>query len=82
MKKFGFGDSFINWIKILLNDYQSYVINGAFATRYAKVIQYQVKYTQDDSISAFFFIITLEFIFALIKNKVTRSFIFIYRVRR
>ena len=82
MKKFGFGDSFINWIKILLNDYQSYVINGVFATQYVKVTQYQVKYTQGDSISAYFFIVTLEFIFALIKNKVTQSFIFIYRVRR
>ena len=34
LRKFGFGDSFINWIKILLNDQQSCVINGGFATQY------------------------------------------------
>ena len=32
LKKFGFGDSFINWIKIFLDDKQSCVINGGFAT--------------------------------------------------
>ena len=48
LKKFDFGDSFINWIKILLNDPQSCVINGGFATQYftlkrraRQVIQYQ-----------------------------------------
>ena len=30
----GFGDNFITWIKILLNDHQSCVINGGFATQY------------------------------------------------
>ena len=34
LKNFGFGDSFINWIKILLNDQQSCVINRGFATQY------------------------------------------------
>ena len=33
LKKFGIGDSFINWIKILLNDQQSCVINRGFATQ-------------------------------------------------
>ena len=34
LKKVCFGDSFINWIKILLNDQKSCVINGGFAIQY------------------------------------------------
>ena len=34
LKKFGFADNFITWIKILLNDQLSCVINGEFATQY------------------------------------------------
>ena len=48
LKKIGFGDNFITRIKILLNDQQSWVINGGFTTQYftlkkvhAKVILYQ-----------------------------------------
>ena len=52
LKVVGFGYSFINWIKILLNDQQSCVINGGYP------------------ISAYFFIIALEVLFVLIKNKV------------
>ena len=47
LKKFGFGENFIYWIKIL-NDQQSCVINGRFTTPYfdlekvyARVIQYR-----------------------------------------
>ena len=47
LKKFGFPDNFITWIKILLNDQLSCVTNGEFATQYhtlkkvhAKVICY------------------------------------------
>ena len=34
LKKFGFGENFIHWIKVLLNKQQSCVINGGFTTRY------------------------------------------------
>ena len=34
LKKFGFGENFIHWIKVLLNKQQSWVINGGFTTRY------------------------------------------------
>ena len=34
LKKCRFGDSFINWIKILLNDQRSCVINKGYATQY------------------------------------------------
>ena len=67
LKKFGFGDSFINWIKILLNDHQSCVINGGFATQYFTLKRGA---RQGDPISAYLFIMALEVPFALIKNKV------------
>ena len=67
LKKFGFGDSFFNWIKILLNDHQSCVINGGFATQYF-TLKRGVR--QDHPLSAYLFIIVLEAIFDLIKNKV------------
>ena len=34
LKKFGFGENVIHWIKVLLNKQQSCVINGSFTTRY------------------------------------------------
>ena len=48
LKKYGFGDNFIDWIKILLNNQESCVINGGHTTKYlrskeelVKGIQYQ-----------------------------------------
>ena len=34
LKTFGFGENYIYWIKVLLNDQQSYIINGGFTTPY------------------------------------------------
>ena len=34
LKKFGFGENFVYWIKVLLNKQQSCVINWGFTTRY------------------------------------------------
>ena len=34
LKNFGFGENFIHWMKVLLNNQQSCVINGGFTTRY------------------------------------------------
>ena len=75
MKKFGFGDSFINWVQILLNDQQSCVINGGFATQYFTLNRGAY---QGDTISAYLFIIALEVLFALIKNKVHIKGIVLY----
>ena len=75
LKKFGFGDNFITWIKILLNDQQSCVINGGFATQYFNLHEGA---RQGDPISAYLFIIALEVLFALIKSKVDIKGIDIY----
>ena len=75
LKKFGFGDSFIYWIKILLNDQQSCVINGGFATHYF-ILKRSAR--QGDPISAYLFIIAWEVLSALIKNKVDMKGIDLY----
>ena len=66
LKRFGFGDNFITWIKILLNDQQSFVINGGFATQYFIL---KKGAHERDPISAYLVIISLEVLFTLIKSK-------------
>ena len=66
LKKIGFGDNFIIWIKILLNDQQSCVLNGGLTTQYFKL---ERGARQGDPISAYLFIIALKVLFILIKNK-------------
>ena len=34
LKKFGFGENFIHWIKVLLNNKQSFVIDGGSTPRH------------------------------------------------
>ena len=66
LEKYGFGQSFISWIKILLNDRESCVINGG------KTIEYFMLRRgagQGDRISTFLFISALEILFLLVKTK-------------
>ena len=65
LKKIGFGENFIHWIKVLLNKQQSCVINGGFTTPY---FNFEKGARQGDSISAYLFILALEVLFELIKN--------------
>ena len=65
LKKFGFGENFIHWIKVLLNNQQSCVINGGFTTRYFNL---EKGVSQGDSITVYLFLLALEAFFELIKN--------------
>ena len=52
LKKIGFGGNFITWIKILLNDQQSCVLNGGLTTQYFKL---ERGAPQGDPVSACFY---------------------------
>ena len=66
LEKYGFGQNFILWVKILLNDQESCVINGGKTTKYFMLGRGA---RQGDPISAFLFILALEILFLLIKTK-------------
>ena len=66
LEKFGFGQNFILWVKILLKDQESYVINGDKTTKYFLIGRGA---RQCHSISAFSFNLALEILFLLIKTK-------------
>ena len=53
LKKFGFGETFIKWIQILLRNQESCIINGGTTTKYFK---FQKGTRQGDPISAYLFI--------------------------
>ena len=64
---FGFGHSFNKWVIILLHYQQPCLINGGFATQYFTL---KKGARQGDPISAYLFIVALEVLFDLTKNKV------------
>ena len=65
LKKYGFGEDFIDWIKILLRDQESCVINGGQTTTYFR-LEHGAR--QSDPILAYLFILALELFFILIKS--------------
>ena len=52
LKRYGFGKTFIKWIKTLLNNQESCIINGGITTKYFKLDKGT---HQGDPISAYFF---------------------------
>ena len=68
LKKFGFGENFICWIKVLLNDQQSWVYQRNLTTRYFNLEKGE---RQGDPISAYLFILALEVLFGLMKKMLT-----------
>ena len=64
-EKIGFGTEFIEWIKVLLNNQESCVINGGKTSKYFKL---ERGTRQGDPISAYLFIIVLEVVFRIIKE--------------
>ena len=65
LKKYGFGEDFIDWIKILLRDQESCVINGGLTTTYFR-LEHGAR--QGDPISAYLFVLALELFFILLKS--------------
>ena len=57
LKKFGFGETFIKWIQILLRNQESCLINGETTTKYFKL---QKGTRQGDPISAYLSILVVE----------------------
>ena len=65
LTKFGFGTSFIDWIKILLNKNESCIINGGTTSKYFEL---QRGARQGDPIAAYLFIIALEIYFIMVRS--------------
>ena len=66
LEKYSFSKSFILWVKILLRDQESCVINGGTTTKYFSLGRGA---RQGDPISAFLFVLALEILFIPIKSK-------------
>ena len=64
LKRYGFGDDFIKWIKTLLINQESCILNGGKRTCYFKL---ERGIRQGDPISAYLFILVLETAFILIR---------------
>ena len=74
LKRFGFRENFIDWIKILLHK-QSCLLNSGFTTNYFNL---EKGPCQGDLISAYLFILALEIIFLLIKNDTSRKVVQVF----
>ena len=65
LERYGFGNRFVRWVKILLKNQKSCIINGGNTTKYFKL---ENDTRQGDPISAYLLILVLEIIFQCIKE--------------
>ena len=65
LKKFGFGNNFVDWIEILISKQESCVINGSNTTQYFHL---ERGAHQGDPISTYIFILALEVLSFLVRN--------------
>ena len=63
--RYGFGNKFVKWVKILLKNQESCIISGGNTTRYFKL---EKGTRQADPISAYLFTLVLEIVFLSIKE--------------
>ena len=66
LEKYGFGKNFILWVKILLRNQESCVLNGGTNTKHFLL---ERGTCQGDPISAYFFVLALGILFQLMKSK-------------
>ena len=64
-RKFRFGIDFVSWMKTILKNQESCIINGGKTTKYFKL---ERAARQGDLISAYFFMFVLEIFFIFVKN--------------
>ena len=65
LRKLGFGIDFVSWIKTILKNQESCTINGRKTTKYFK---FDRGARQRNPISAYLFILVLEFFFIFVKS--------------
>ena len=65
LQKFGFGIELVSWIKTILKNQDSCIINGGKTAKYLKL---ERGAPQGNTISAYLFIIVLEIFFLFLKN--------------
>ena len=80
LRKFGFGNNFIKWVKIILNGQESCIMNNGHSTGYFALSSGT---RQGNPIPAYLFILVMEFLFIQIcSNKNIRGLkIFDYEIK-
>ena len=65
LKKFGFGSSFIKWVKVMHTGIESSVLNGGYSTGYFPL---ERGTRQGDPLAQYLFIVAIEILATLVRN--------------